>query len=148
MSFTVNFTTRWADFDPNRHMRHSAYNDYAAEVRLRYFKKFDVTMADFAKDNVGPILFEENTSFRREIHLGENITANLQLIGLSENGERWKIRHQIFNEDGKLSAEINVYGAWLDLTKRKLTSPPEKFKFLFTELEKTDDFKIIEMRSK
>ena len=148
MSFTVNFTTRWADFDPNRHMRHSAYNDYAAEVRLRYFKKFDVTMADFAKDNVGPILFEENTSFRREIHLGENITANLQLTGLSENGERWKIRHQIFNEDGKLSAEINVYGAWLDLTKRKLTTPPEKFKFLFTELEKTEDFKIIEMRSK
>ena len=148
MSFTVNFTTRWADFDPNRHMRHSAYNDYAAEVRLRYFKKFDVTMADFAKDNVGPILFEENTSFRKEIHLGENITANLQLTGLSENGERWKIRHQIFNEAGKLSAEINVYGAWLDLTKRKLTSPPEKFKFLFSELEKTEDFKIIEMRSK
>lgn len=148
MSFTVNFTTRWADFDPNRHMRHSAYNDYAAEVRLRYFKKFDVTMADFAKDNVGPILFEENTSFRREIHLGENITANLQLTGFSENGERWKIRHQIFNEAGKLSAEINVYGAWLDLTKRKLTSPPEKFKFLFTELEKTEDFKIIELRSK
>ncbi|MGB0892375.1 MAG: acyl-CoA thioesterase [Flavobacteriaceae bacterium] len=148
MSFTVNFTTRWADFDPNRHMRHSAYNDYAAEVRLRYFKKFDVTMADFAKDNVGPILFEENTSFRREIHLGENITANLQLTGLSENGERWKIRHQIFNEAGKLSAEINVYGAWLDLTKRKLTSPPKKFKFLFTELEKTEDFKIIELRSK
>ena len=148
MSFKVTFTTKWADFDPNRHMRHSAYNDYAAEVRLRYFKKFDVTMADFAKDNVGPILFEENTSFRREIHLGENITANLQLTGLSENGERWKIRHQIFNEDGKLSAEINVYGAWLDLTKRKLTTPPEKFKFLFTELEKTEDFKIIEMRSK
>ena len=148
MNLTVNFTTRWADFDPNRHMRHSAYNDYAAEVRLRYFKEFNVTMADFAKDNVGPILFEENTSFRREIHLGENITANLQLTGLSENGERWKIRHQIFNEAGKLSAEINVYGAWLDLTKRKLTSPPEKFKFLFTELEKTEDFKIIEIRSK
>lgn len=148
MSFTVNFTTRWADFDPNRHMRHSAYNDYAAEVRLRYFKKFDVTMADFAKDNIGPILFEENTSFRKEIHLGENITANLKLTGLSENGERWKIRHQIFNEAGKLSAEINVYGAWLDLSKRKLTSPSEKFKFLFTELEKAEDFKIIEMRSK
>jgi len=143
MIFTVNFATRWADFDPNRHMRHSAYNDYAAEVRLRYFKKLKVTMEDFTKHNVGPILFEEHTSFRREIGLGENITANLQLTGLSKNGERWKIRHQIFNEANQLSAEINVYGAWLDLTQRKLTSPPEKFHFLFTQLQKTADFKEI-----
>jgi len=26
MSYKVTFPTRWADFDPNNHMRHSAYN--------------------------------------------------------------------------------------------------------------------------
>jgi len=147
MAFTVNFTTRWADFDPNRHMRHSAYNDYAAEVRLRYFKKLNITIDDFSKSNIGPILFEEHTSFRREISLGENITANIQLTGLSKNGERWKIRHQIFNEVGKISAEINVYGSWLDLIERKLTPPPKKFSFLFTQLEKTQDFKEIYLKN-
>ncbi|MDC1161926.1 acyl-CoA thioesterase [Tenacibaculum sp.] len=147
MNFTVNFTTRWADFDANVHMRHTAYNDYAAESRLRYFKEFDVTIHDFSKEKIGPILFEENTRFFKEIHLGEDITVNLQLTGLSKNGERWKIRHQVFNAAGKLSAEINVYGAWLNLIKRKLTTPPEKFHFLFTELEKATDFQEIPMKN-
>ena len=148
MIFTVNFTTRWADFDPNLHMRHTAYNDYAAEVRLRFFKKMNITITDFFENNIGPILFEENTSFRKEIHLGENIKGTLQLVGLSKKGERWKLRHQIYNEAGLLSAEINVYGAWIDNVKRKITTPPEKFQNLFAPLQKTADFKEILLRSK
>ena len=58
MNFTVNFTTRWADFDANVHMRHTAYNDYCAEARLRFFNKFGITIHDFTNEKVGPILFE------------------------------------------------------------------------------------------
>ncbi|OSY87404.1 thioesterase [Tenacibaculum holothuriorum] len=148
MSFTVQFTTRWADFDANVHMRHTAYNDYAAEVRLRYFKKFDITTVDFAKETIGPIIFEENTKFLKEIHLGENITANLKVLALSNKGERWKVQHEIFNEAGKLSAIITVYGAWLDLKKRKLTVPPTRFYEAFATGEKTEDFQEIELKSK
>ncbi|TVZ55845.1 acyl-CoA thioester hydrolase [Lutibacter sp. Hel_I_33_5] len=143
MEFSVEFKTRWADFDVNKHMRHTAYNDYAAETRIRYFKTCNVTLDDFTEHNVGPILFEENTSFRKEIHLGENITCTIKLVGVSKNAERWKIRNEIFNEAGKLAAVINVFGAWLDLTKRKLTTPPEKFKNIFTDMPKTDDYKDI-----
>ncbi|MCH3881857.1 MULTISPECIES: acyl-CoA thioesterase [Tenacibaculum] len=143
MSFTVNFTTRWADFDANIHMRHTSYNDYAAEVRLRYFKEKDITIKDFGKEKIGPILFEENTRFLKEIHLGENISANVKVLGLSSNGERWKLQHEVFNEAGKLSAVITVYGAWLDLVKRKLTVPPTKFQELFKDAEKTEDFEEI-----
>nr|WP_299046804.1 thioesterase family protein [uncultured Polaribacter sp.] len=38
MNFEVSFNTKWSDFDPNRHMRHTAYNDYAAEVRVRFLR--------------------------------------------------------------------------------------------------------------
>lgn len=147
MSFTVNFTTRWADFDANIHMRHTAYNDYAAEVRLRYFKKFGITIQDFTREKVGPILFEENTRFLKEIHMGEDISVNLKLIGLSNRGERWKIQHEIFNSTQKLSAVITVYGAWLDLVKRKLTVPPQKFQDIFKEAERTENFKEIIINS-
>ena len=143
MSFTVKFTTRWADFDANIHMRHTAYNDYAAEARLRFFKEHNITIHDFSKEKIGPILFEENTKFLKEIHLGEDISVNLKVIGLSSNGERWKIQHEVFNNDGKLSAIITVYGAWLDLVKRKLTVPPAKFKDIFNEVERTHDFQEI-----
>jgi len=146
MSFTVNFTTRWADFDANVHMRHTAYNDYCAEARLRFFNKFGITIHDFAKEKVGPILFEENTRFLKEIHLGEDISVSLKISGLSGKGERWKVQHEVFNSKGDLSAIINVYGAWLDLVKRKLTVPPEKFQHIFNEAERTEDFEPIKLK--
>jgi acyl-CoA thioester hydrolase len=143
MSYNVTFPTKWSDFDPNRHMRHTAYNEYAAEVRVRYFAEQNFSINDFIKHNLGPILFTEETSFRKEIHLGENITVNIKLSGLSANNERWKITHEVFNEAGKLSAVIKVYGAWIDLTKRKLTVPPIEAKNLFLHAEKTEDFEKI-----
>lgn len=143
MEFKVIFKTKWADFDANRHMRHTAYNDYAAEVRVRYFKEQGMSIEDFAKENLGPILFKEETSFFKEINLGEDITVNLTLKALSRNLERWKLQHLLFNEAGKLAAQVNVYGAWIDLYKRKLATPSEKFKNLFSSLDKTDDFEEI-----
>lgn len=143
MKYKVTFATKWSDFDPNRHMRHTAYNEYAAEVRIRYFSAKKFSINEFTKHNIGPILFEEYTSFRKEIHLGENIIVNLKLSGLSKNNERWKITHEVFNEAGNLSAIIKVYGAWIDLTQRKLTTPPQEAQHLFINTEKTDDFKEI-----
>jgi acyl-CoA thioester hydrolase len=95
---------------------------------------------------LGPILFTEETSFRKEIHIGENITVNLKLQGVSENNERWKIVHEVFNEAGKLSAIIKVYGAWIDLTKRKLCVPPIETKEMFDFAERTADFEAISLK--
>ena len=147
MSFKVQFVTRWADFDANIHMRHTAYNDYCAEARMRYFNSFGITVQDFAKEKVGPILFEENTKFLKEIHMGEDISVNLKILGLSKNGERWKIQHEVFNTKGKLSAIITVYGAWLDLVKRKLIVPPVKFQKTFIGTERTENFEAIILKN-
>lgn len=148
MSFKVTFNTKWADFDPNRHMRHTAYNDYAAEVRIRYFAKNNFSINDFTKHNIGPILFTEETSFRKEIHFGENITVNQKLAGLSKNSERWKLTHEVFNEAGELAAIIKVHGAWMDLEKRKLTIPPPEAQHLFDAAKKSENFEIIELKNK
>ena len=147
MRFQVEFKTKWSDFDPNRHMRHTAYNDYAAEVRVRYFQEHGLSINEFAKLNIGPILFKEETSFLKEIHIGENITVKMELEGVSKGIERWRFSHQLFNEAGELSAEIKVYGAWIDLIKRKLTAPPAKFVKIFEELPKTTNFKEILLKS-
>ena len=129
-------------------MRHTAYNEYAAEVRVRYFAEQNFSIEEFTKHNIGPVLFTEETSFRKEVHLGENITVNMKLSGLSKNNERWKLTHEVFNEAGKLSAVIKVYGAWLDLTKRKLTAPPKEAKNLFLNADKTEDFEPIALKKK
>lgn len=141
--YKQSFTTRWADFDPNRHMRHSAYYDYAAETRVRFFSEHGFSIDDFARIQIGPILFNECCSFFKEIKLGENITVNMQLIAASENLEKWRFKHQIFNMVGKLAAEVEVYGAWIDLKARKLTAPPSHVIALFKESLDQADFEII-----
>ncbi|WP_339662091.1 thioesterase family protein [uncultured Polaribacter sp.] len=146
MNYQVTFPTKWSDFDPNRHMRHTAYNEYAAEVRVRYFTKQNFSINEFTKHHIGPILFTEETSFRKEIHIGENISVNIKLAGLSANNERWKIVHEVFNEVGELSAVIKVYGAWIDLNTRKLTTPPKEAQDLFLNAAKTDDFEVIQLK--
>ena len=146
MSFKVTFPTRWADFDPNNHMRHSAYNDYAAESRVRLFKKYGLSMEEFKRLNIGPILFQENTSFYKEISLGEDLTVEVLLKGVSEKGERFKFLHKIYKRDGTLAAEIEIFGAWIDLVKRKLTSPPDTMIDLAEHMSKTDDFETIPLK--
>ena len=143
MSYQVEFTTKWSDFDPNRHMRHTAYNDYAAEARVRYFSHAGFPVDTIAKDGIGPVLFSEYTSFKKEIHIGENIFINAKLLGLSTDQRKWKIRHEVFNQTGKLSAIIDVYGAWIDLHKRKLTALPDKYKTLFNQMDKADDYTVL-----
>jgi acyl-CoA thioester hydrolase len=148
MSFKVKFTSRWADFDPNNHMRHSAYNDYAAEARVRMFNAYGLSLDEFNRLNVGPVLFREETSFRREIRLSEDITVEVFLKGLSDKGERFKLFHRIFKENGKLAAEIEIFGAWLDLEERKLTDPPTEVLEALEAVEKTEDFEFIPLKVK
>ena len=148
MSYKVSFSTRWADFDPNNHMRHSAYNDYAAEARVRFFRENGFSMIEFNKQNIGPVLFSENTNFYREINLSENISVELFVKGLSENGERFKFQHKIYKQNGVLAAEIEIYGAWINLKKRKLTEPPKELISKFEALEKAGNFEVIPIKMK
>ena len=143
MSFSVGFTSRWADFDPNNHMRHSAYTDYAAEARVRMFNEYGLNLTEFNKLNIGPILFREETIFRREIRLSEDISVEVFLKGISENGERFKFSHKIFKTEGSLAAEVEIYGAWLDLKTRKLTKPPKIVMEALRDIERTEDFENI-----
>lgn len=143
MTFEVEFNTKWSDFDPNRHMRHTAYNDYAAEARIRYFAHAGHPVDELAKDHIGPILFEEFTSFKKEIQTGQSVTVNCKLLGLSEDKRKWKIRHEILNSNRQLSAVIEVFGAWIDLEKRKLRTLSESYKDLLDGMHKTEDFKVL-----
>jgi acyl-CoA thioester hydrolase len=146
--FEIEFKTRWSDFDPNRHMRHTAYNDYAAEVRVRFFETHDFHLNDFSRHNIGPILFKEETTFLKEIHIGENIKVDMELISASPGLERWVFRHRIYNQKGQIAAEIKASGAWIDLQKRKLTHLPDEIWSILKTLPKSDDFIEIKLNKK
>ncbi|MCD6178686.1 MAG: thioesterase family protein [Bacteroidales bacterium] len=137
------FEVIWADMDPNRHMRHTAYNDYAAQVRVTFMADNGLNLEEMEKLQLAPVLFKEETRFLSEVRMGEKIKVDLQISGLSADGERWQMVHHIYKSDGKLSAVISVDGAWIDMTKRKLKPPPINIADNFNELPKTDNFKEI-----
>ena len=118
------YRTRWADMDPNGHMRHSAYADYAADQRLVLLAAWGYDIKEFARLRLGPILFREETIFLKEVHIGEEIRVNSRLRTVNDDGTRWSITHTIYKADGRVAATVAVDGAWLDLDRRKLTTPP------------------------
>ncbi len=147
-NFSLEFKTIWANFDPNRHMRHTAYSDYAAEVRVRFFQQHQLRMDDFAHYNIGPVIFEEQTVYLKEINIGENIKVDMELLAASKNFERWEFIHHIYNEKNELSAKVRVKGAWIDLKKRKLTNLPSDIVKQLHQIPKSLDFKEITLKSK
>ncbi len=118
------YRTRWADMDPNGHMRHSAYADYAADQRVAVLASWGYGVAKFAHLRLGPILFREETKFLKEVHIGEEIHVDGRLLSVSADGSRWSIVHTIYKADGRVAATVTVDGAWLELDRRKLAVPP------------------------
>ena len=120
----VTYRTRWADMDPNGHMRHSAYADFAADQRVVSLARAGCSLQRFAELRIGPILFREETRYLKEISIGEEIRVDSKLVSVTADGSRWTIMHGIYKADGRLAATVAVDGAWLDLDRRKLTIPP------------------------
>ncbi|MTI38490.1 thioesterase family protein [Fulvivirga lutimaris] len=137
---TKEFEVKWADLDPNRHMRHSAYNDYAAHMRVKILEEAGLTMAKMESLKMGPILFREETKFYREVGMEGSITITAALSKSRSDGSRWSFVHEMYRQDGIKAATIEVDGAWLDIEKRKLAIPPKEIADLFLSMPKTENF--------
>ncbi|GAA4504335.1 acyl-CoA thioesterase [Hymenobacter ginsengisoli] len=124
MTHSQTYTVRWAELDPNGHMRHSAYADFAADQRVHWLASLGFDVKKFAELRLGPILFREETKYLKELHGGEQIKVDGRVTGGTPDGARWTIEHTIYKADGRVAATVTVDGAWLDLDRRKLTVPP------------------------
>lgn len=142
-AYSKTYEVKWADIDPNQHMRHSVYNDYGAQVRVSIFNDLNLSMQDIAKTGLGPILFREETRFFKEVNMFEKITINFKLKTMRPDGSRWTIIHEMYKENGKLAAVITVDGAWIDLKKRKLGIPPPEMQEVFHQFPRTEDFEMM-----
>lgn len=140
MSYTETFNVRWADVDANGHMRHSAYYDYCAHMRLMLFKKYDYSLDKMIAAGIGPVLFREEARFYKELALTEAITIDCAIKSMRKSGKIWIFQHQFFNQKNQLAAIIIAEGTWIDLRTRKAVNPPEDFEQLLENLPRTEDF--------
>jgi len=130
----------WSHMDANRHMRHSAYADFAAQARLMMMEKVGLGPAVLYQHNIGPIMFREELFYLREVGLNDYLKVTWELLKSRPDGSRWTIKHELFRSDGVKAAIVIVDGAWMDLEKRKLTNLPKDMVKVFMASPRSDDY--------
>lgn len=134
---------RWSDLDPNFHIRHSVYYDWGAFCRIEFLNEYGLSSEVMQQLQFGPVLFREECIFRKEIRSGDIININLEIIKSKKDYSRWSIQHRITKNEGTICATITVDGAWMDVVKRKLASPPEKVHNVFDQMPRVEGFEWI-----
>lgn len=130
----------WAHIDANRHLRHSAYADFCAQARSNMLREMGLSLDEFARQQIGPILFREELIYFREVHLDAVISVKVEMTKYNRTNSRFSFRHEIFKEDGVKAAVVHVDGAWLDLKARKLVNIPDSWKTFLESIPKSEDY--------
>lgn len=147
-NLTQTIQVRWADIDANRHLRHSVYYDYGATMRMHVLSGLGLTTRKLEEFNIGPVLFREEAVFKREIIFEDAITLTIALVKATQDFGRWSMRHHFMKSDGTLAAILNIDGAWIELTRRKLAPANDFIRNIFMEFPKSDDFEFVTTQKK
>ncbi len=133
----------WSDMDFNSHMRNTAFLDKCVDVRMMFFAENGFPMDELLRRRIGPVVMKDEVEYFKEVRILQPLRVTLLLAGLAEDGSRFSIRNEIWREDGKLSARVTSTGGWLDLTTRKLITPPEGVLAALRSLARTEDFQVL-----
>jgi acyl-CoA thioester hydrolase len=131
---------RWADLDPNFHLRHSVYYDLGAYCRISYLQEHGLTPVLMQELHFGPVIFREEAVFRKELRMGDRVSIDLQVTRSKNDFSRWSIRHQLFKDGLALAATISIDGAWMNTQERKLASPPAQIIAVFETMPRSEGF--------
>lgn len=142
-SFISKVEVRWSDLDPNFHVRHSVYYDFAAYSRIAFLNQHNITAVYMMQNNFGPILFREECVFRKEIMLADELSIHTRLLKARQDFSRWSIVHEFFKSKDVLAARVTVDGAWIDTIKRKLTILPADLQEGFGKMHRDEAFEWI-----
>lgn len=131
---------RWADIDPNFHVLHSRYYDYAAFCRLSFMNEQGVTPTFLMENSIGLLLFREECVFKKEIKFGDDLAVNVKLANCNADGSRWSLVNELWINADTLAAVITADGAWMDTNLRKLAIPPPICKSAFDLMPVSENY--------
>src|SRR5436305_7020539 len=94
-AFSQPIALRWADLDPNGHVRHSVYYDWGAMVRIAYLESKGLGLSWMARNAIGPVLFREEARFLRELRFGDQAIIDVQLAAATADARKWRMRHRL-----------------------------------------------------
>ncbi len=137
---TGTYEIRWSDIDANGHVNYAAYIDAAGDLRYRFFTQQGYPPERFAELGMGPVYTDIHAQFLREVRFGETVTITYTLAGLSAQGGRWKVHHDVLKANGKRAVSIDIEGVLLNLTTRKPALPTPELAQVFALIPRSEDF--------
>ena len=141
--YSKTYEIRWSDLDANNHVNYAAYIDAAADLRYRFFTEHGFSPGRFEQLGIAPTYTALQAQFLREVRMGETVTLNFALAGLSPQGGRWKVHHDIFKSNGKKAVSLDLEGVILDLAARKSVLPSPELLATFQSIPRTADFALL-----
>lgn len=129
------YEVRWADCDANNHMRHTAYADMAAHSRICFLESLGLDASWLKANNLGPVLFTEETVYKQEAHLGDVLTVSVELGEPTGSAKSIQLVQHLYQTSGELAAVNKVLSGWMDLSLRKIVPLPEPLRARYPELD-------------
>ena len=145
--YSRTYEIRWSDLDANNHVNYAAYIDAAGDLRYRFFTEHGFPPERFEQLGIGPTYTAIHVQLLREVRMGETVTITFALAGLSAQGGRWKVHHDVIKSNGKKAVRIDLEGVVLNLATRRATLPTPELIQIFNLIPRTSDFEVLpEMR--
>lgn len=138
------FDVRWSDLDANRHMANSAYQNFMSHTRMAFLIENDFGQREMAQYETGPVIFNENIFYFREILQGKPVTVTCEVTGRSEDGSLFSFRHDFYDYKGRNLARGLMIGAWMNLRERKISALHTDLHHKIKNFPQSKDFKILE----
>ncbi len=142
-AFACRFEVRWADLDGNRHVRNTAFSEYATHTRFRLLAAHGFDQATLESLRFGPVMMREEIRYRREVLFGDALVVNVRCAGLSSDSSQWRVHQDVLRADGKEAAVLTIQGGWIDLDARKLIAPPAELSAVLQALPRTRDYETL-----
>ena len=102
----------WFDLDANRHMKNVAYMEKAVDCRLRFFNGLGFSPDVFAKLNVAFVVVSDQTTYSRELFLGDRFRVQILCGGVNAKGTRYLVVNRILTPEGERVYEIRSMIVW------------------------------------
>ena len=138
--FECRFEVRWSDLDGNRHVRNTAFSDYATHARFRLLAAHGFDQARLEALRFGPVMMREEIRYRREVRFGDELVVTVRCAGLSPDVSQWRVHQDVLRPDGREAAVLTIQGGWMDLETRRLAAPPAELAAILQGLPRTRDY--------
>jgi len=128
------FRVRYSDLDTNGHVANTSYLKYSLDTRAGHLFANGLTARILRESGFGSIVFREEITYLKELHVPEKIEVHYWARSLHEDGIRFELCTEIHRQDDELAARIDIQGGWMNLSKRRLEKPPKQARDLIAAL--------------